>query len=145
MICILQRVTQASVEVEAEVVGSIGQGMMVLCGFQPDDSVQSLEKMVNKLLKFRIFSDEQGKMNLNIQQAGGRFLLVPQFTLAADTSKGNRPSFHTSASPEVAKDWFETFVQLMNDAYSECETGIFGADMKVSLVNDGPVTFQLVT
>ncbi|WP_024850136.1 D-aminoacyl-tRNA deacylase [Hydrogenovibrio kuenenii] len=145
MICILQRVTQASVEVEEKTVGAIEQGLMVLCGFQPDDTSASLEKMMNKLLKFRIFSDEQGKMNLNIQQVEGRFLLVPQFTLAADTSKGNRPGFHTSAPPHLAEAWFNEFVQLMNNVYPGSETGIFGADMKVSLINDGPVTFQLIT
>ncbi|BBN58545.1 D-aminoacyl-tRNA deacylase [Hydrogenovibrio marinus] len=145
MICILQRVSEASVKVEGGVVGEIGQGLMVLCGFQPGDNAQSLEKMTSKLLKFRVFSDDEDKMNLNIQQINGQFLLVPQFTLAADTSKGNRPSFHTSAPPEMAQQLFEKFVALMNAAYQDCQTGVFGADMKVSLVNDGPVTFQLVT
>ncbi|MPQ77217.1 D-aminoacyl-tRNA deacylase [Hydrogenovibrio sp. JE_KL2] len=145
MICILQRVSEASVKVEGEIVGKIGQGLMVLCGFQPEDDSQSLEKMANKLLKFRVFSDDEDKMNLNIQQINGQFLLVPQFTLAADTAKGNRPSFHTSAPPDTAKQLFEEFVALMNAVYQDCQTGVFGADMKVSLINDGPVTFQLTT
>lgn len=145
MICIVQRVTQASVEVAGETLGKIQQGMMVLCGFQPDDDEQSIQKMADKLLKFRIFADDDGKMNLNIQQIQGQFLLVPQFTLAAETTKGNRPSFHTSAPPQQAEIWFEDFVRRMNRLYPSCQTGKFGADMQVHLINDGPVTFRLET
>lgn len=145
MICVVQRVTHAKVEVAGETLGEIQQGMMVLCGFQPEDTVQSIHKMADKLLKFRIFADDDGKMNLNIQQIQGQFLLVPQFTLAADTSKGNRPGFQTSASPQYAQAWFREFVQRMNQIFPGCQAGRFGADMQVHLINDGPVTFRLET
>lgn len=145
MICVVQRVRQARVDVGDQTIGDIQQGMMVLCGFQPKDSEQSIQKMADKLLKFRIFADDAGKMNCNVQQIEGQILLVPQFTLAAETSKGNRPGFHTSASPQLAEGWFERFLAMMNLRYPGCQTGQFGADMQVHLTNDGPVTFCLDT
>lgn len=145
MICILQRVSQAQVDVADQTIGKINHGMMVLCGFQPEDNQQCLKKMAHKLAHYRIFSDENDKMNLNIQQVSGEFLLVPQFTLAADTSKGLRPSFHTSASPAMAASLFEDFIQIVTDIYQTPQTGQFGSDMQVSLINNGPVTFRLET
>lgn len=149
MICLLQRVTQGSVSVSDETIGQISSGLVVLCGFQPHDTTESLEKMAHKLLHYRVFSDEDDKMNLNLQQAfsgqGGDLLLVPQFTLAADTKKGLRPSFHTSASPDLAHNLFNEFVALITLKFGPPQTGKFGANMQVSLINDGPVTFWLET
>lgn len=143
MICILQRVSEASVQVSGETIGEIDQGLMVLCGFEPQDSADNLDRMAHRLLHYRVFADAQHKMNLNVQQVGGQLLLVPQFTLAADTSKGLRPSFHTSAAPDVANQLFDQFVGLVSDKHRPPQTGLFGADMQVSLINDGPVTFRL--
>lgn len=147
MICLLQRVTQAEVRVGGEVIGRISPGLAVLCGFQPHDDADSLKRMAHKLLHYRVFADDNDKMNLNVQQTqqgeGGGVLLVPQFTLPADTRKGLRPSFHTSAPPAQAEALFEQFVQEITEAYRPPQTGRFGADMQVSLTNDGPVTFWL--
>lgn len=143
MICILQRVSHAKVEINRETVGEIESGLMVLCGFEPEDSYENLQKMAHKLLHYRIFADDQGKMNLNLQQVAGKLLLVPQFTLAADTSKGLRPGFHTGASPALAEKLFNDFVNLVSHLHERPETGKFGADMQVTLTNDGPVTFRL--
>ncbi len=147
MICLLQRVTQAEVRVSGEVIGQISPGLAVLCGFQPHDDADSLKRMAHKLLHYRVFADDNDKMNLNVQQIhqgkGGDVLLVPQFTLPADTRKGLRPSFHTSAPPAQAEALFDQFVQRVTDAYRAPQTGRFGADMQVSLTNDGPVTFWL--
>ncbi len=143
MICLLQRVTQAKVEVAGDTIGKIGQGIMVLVGFQKTDTADKLEKMCHKLLHYRLFADEADKMNLNVQQVQGGLLLVPQFTLAADTRKGLRPSFSSAAAPETASQLFEQFVEQVALAYQPPQTGKFGADMQVSLTNDGPVTFWL--
>jgi D-tyrosyl-tRNA(Tyr) deacylase len=143
MICLLQRVTQGSVTIDGETVGCISAGLVVLCGFQPHDSPEQVARMVDKLLHYRIFADEAGKMNLNIQQVGGEFLLVPQFTLAADTRSGLRPSFSRCAPPERASALFDQLVELLAQRYHPPQTGRFGADMQVSLTNDGPVTFWL--
>ena len=149
MICLLQRVTQGSVSVSGNIIGQISSGLVVLCGFQPHDTTQSLEKMAHKLLHYRVFSDEDDKMNLNLQQAfngqGGELLLIPQFTLEADTQKGLRPSFHTSAAPDLGQKLFNEFVDLMTAKFGSPQTGKFGANMQVSLTNDGPVTFWLET
>ena len=147
MICLLQSVTQGSVQVDGQTIGQIQAGLVVLCGFQPDDTHDSLQKMAHKLLHYRVFADDNDKMNLNVQQAyqgqGGDLLLVPQFTLAADTKKGLRPSFHTSAAPQDATLLFDQFVQEIGNRYRSPQTGEFGADMQVGLTNDGPVTFWL--
>ena len=149
MICLLQRVTQGNVSVSGNIIGQISSGLVVLCGFQPHDTPQTLDKMAHKLLHYRVFSDENDKMNLNLQQAfngkGGELLLVPQFTLAADTQKGLRPSFHTSASPDLAQHLFNEFVDLITLKFESPQIGKFGAEMQVSLTNDGPVTFWLET
>lgn len=143
MICLIQRVTHANVSIEAKTVAKIEAGLVVLTAFQPDDTPEKLQKMAHKLLHYRLFADSDGKMNLNVQQMNGSLLLVPQFTLAADTEKGLRPSFSSSARPEVATVLFDAFVDQLRAGSCLIETGIFGADMQVSLTNDGPVTFWL--
>lgn len=143
MICLVQRALNGKVDVNGTTIGEITQGLVVLVGFQPEDERANLEKMANKLLNYRLFSDEHGKMNLNVQQIEGGVLLVPQFTLAADTKSGLRPSFSTSAKPDKASTLFAEFVNLIEQKHPKVATGQFGADMQVSLTNDGPVTFWL--
>lgn len=143
MICLIQRVTKGKVEVEKKTIGEIGPGLVVLTAFQPNDTIESIKKMVHKLLNYRLFADENDKMNLNIQQVKGELLLVPQFTLAANTKSGLRASFSSSAPPAIATQFFDQFVEHCNQQYPFIKTGKFGADMQVSLTNDGPVTFWL--
>ena len=143
MIALLQRVTQASVSVEGQEIGRIQKGLMVLVCAERDDTEKEAQALLTKLLTYRVFSDAAGKMNLNLEQAGGALLLVPQFTLAADTRSGTRPSFTPAAPPDAAKKLFDYFVASARDAHAIVETGRFGADMQVSLTNDGPVTFWL--
>jgi len=145
MICLIQRVSHGEVRVDKKTIGQIDKGLVVLTAFQPDDDSSKIDKMVHKLLHYRVFSDAEDKMNLNVQQIGGRLLLVPQFTLAADTQKGLRPSFSSSATPAIATVLFDEFIHKMYNNYGSdaIETGLFGADMQVSLTNDGPVTFWL--
>ncbi len=143
MICLLQRASHGQVTVNQSIIGQIGQGLVVLVGFQPNDDLVKLDKMAQKMLNYRLFSDTDGKMNLNVQQVDGDLLLVPQFTLAADTHSGLRPSFSSSAKPELARKLFHEFIALVETKYKEPKTGEFGADMQVSLTNDGPVTFWL--
>ncbi len=143
MIALLQRVTQASVSVEGQEIGRIQKGLMALVCAERDDTEKEAQALLTKLLTYRVFSDAAGKMNLNLEQAGGALLLVPQFTLAADTRSGTRPSFTPAAPPDVAKKLFDYFVASARDAHAIVETGRFGADMQVSLINDGPVTFWL--
>jgi len=143
LIALLQRVTQASVTIDGVVTGSIGLGLCVLVGVQPHDTVQSSEKLVNKLLGYRVFPDDQDRMNLDVKQAAGQVLLVPQFTLAADTSQGRRPGFSTAAKPELAQALFLDFCHRVGLQIADVQTGTFGADMQVALVNDGPITFWL--
>lgn len=143
MIALLQRVTHASVTVNDSVVGSIDKGLCVLIGVQPNDDAASSQKLVDKLLGYRVFADEQGRMNLDVKQAGAQLLLVPQFTLAADTTQGRRPGFSTAAKPELAESLFQDFVARASEQMQNVQTGVFGADMQVSLTNDGPVTFWL--
>lgn len=143
MRALVQRVTSASVEVEGKQVGSINTGLLVLLGVAPDDGKAELEKLAERLLNYRIFSDDQGRMNLSLNDVGGELLIVSQFTLCADTSKGLRPGFSTAAPPELADSLYQDFVGYCSQQAAKVETGIFGADMQVSLVNDGPVTFML--
>ena len=143
MKCLLQRVVQASVAVDQRVVGEIQRGLLVFVGVEPGDTDEIVLRMAKRLLSYRLFSDEAGKMNLNVQQAGGAILLVSQFTLAADTNSGNRPSFSTAAPPEQASRLCTDLAQALTVENIRVETGQFGADMQVSLVNDGPVTFLL--
>jgi D-tyrosyl-tRNA(Tyr) deacylase len=143
MIGLLQRVSEASVRVDGAVVGQIAQGLLVLLCAERGDTHKEADALLNKLLGIRVFSDADGKMNLNLAQVNGGLLLVPQFTLAADTRSGTRPSFTPAAAPALANELFDYTVQCARLAHSQVETGRFGADMKVALVNDGPVTFWL--
>jgi D-tyrosyl-tRNA(Tyr) deacylase len=143
MIGLLQRVSEASVRVDGALVGQIGQGLLVLLCAERGDTRKEADALLTKLLGIRVFSDAEGKMNLNLAQVQGGLLLVPQFTLAADTRSGTRPSFTPAAPPAIAKELFDYTVQCARQAHPQVETGRFGADMKVALVNDGPVTFWL--
>ena len=143
MIGLLQRVVQASVEVGAERVAAIGPGLLVLVGVRPDDDEASALRLLDRLLHYRIFADPAGKMNLSLEQTRGALLLVPQFTLAAETRKGLRPGFSTAAPPEQGRRLFDSLVQAARARHTHVETGVFGAHMRVSLTNDGPVTFWL--
>jgi D-tyrosyl-tRNA(Tyr) deacylase len=145
MIALLQRVLEASVRVDGLVVGSIGPGLLGLIGVRPTDTPDAAVQLLARLLRYRIFSDERGKMNLNLRQIDGGLLLVPQFTLAADTRSGLRPSFSSAAPPEQARGLFAAMLAAAQAQHSKVESGVFGADMKVSLINDGPVTFWLET
>ena len=137
---VLQRVSPASVKVDSNIVGSIKHGLMLLIGFSSTDNEESILPTIEKIVKLRIFSDEEGKMNKSVLDVNGSALLVSQFTLFADTKKGNRPSFIEAARPKQAIPLYEFFITEMKKRISIVETGIFGADMKVELVNDGPVT-----
>ncbi len=140
---LIQRVTQAKVDVAGECVGKIDQGLLLLVGLEKGDTEQTLERMCHKVLNYRIFSDTEGKMNLSVKEVSGGVLAVSQFTLAADTHKGLRPGFSVAALPHVAKSLFDNFLIMLRAEHSKVESGIFAADMQVSLVNDGPVTFLL--
>ena len=143
MIGLLQRVTHASVDVEGQRIASIGHGLLVLVGVQRGDSERELERLLGRLLGYRVFPDEQGRMNRDVRQAAGGLLLVPQFTLAADTHSGTRPGFSTAAAPDEGRRLFELMVERARDLHDPVAAGRFGADMQVALVNDGPVTFSL--
>ncbi len=145
MIGLLQRVTEAAVRVDGELVGEIGVGLLVLVGVQRDDGPPQAARLLERLLGYRVFADAAGRMNRSLRDTGGGLLLVPQFTLAADTRKGTRAGFSTAAEPERARELFGHLVGLARAAHPLVATGRFGADMKVSLVNDGPVTFWLET
>ena len=145
MIALIQRVSEAAVHVNGKVVGEISNGILALVGVQRGDSKTEAERLLQRVLAYRIFPDSQQRMNLNLRQAQGSLLLVPQFTLAADTNKGNRASFTSAAPPEDGDRLFRFFVERAKEELGEVATGQFGADMKVHLVNDGPVTFWLQT
>ena len=143
MLGLLQRVRQASVTVNEEITGEIQQGILLLLGIQKNDTEETANKLIDKILTYRIFSDENNKMNCSLQQIGGGILVVSQFTLAADTKKGTRPSFSSAAPPAQAEALYDYFVAQMRSKHPQVATGMFGADMQVSLINDGPVTFML--
>lgn len=143
MIALLQRVTQANVKVNGEVVGEIGAGILALLGVQKDDDMAQADRLLERLLSYRIFPDSEDKMNLSLKDMEGGLLLVPQFTLAADTQKGTRPSFSSAAHPDDGRRLFDYVLERAQQTHPHVASGIFGADMKVSLVNDGPVTFWL--
>ena len=143
MITVLQRVRQARVEVAGEIVGQIDQGLLVLLCAEQGDSDKLADKLLAKILKLRIFSDEAGKMNRSVQDIGGGLLVVSQFTLAADTKGGNRPSFTAAAAPDEGRRLYEYFVAQARAAHPIVQTGQFAADMQVHLVNDGPVTIPI--
>ncbi|GFO71075.1 D-tyrosyl-tRNA(Tyr) deacylase [Bathymodiolus japonicus methanotrophic gill symbiont] len=143
MITIIQRVTQAEVSIAGQKVARINRGILVLVAIERDDEESSVQRLFERIINYRIFPDEQNRMNLNLQAIQGGLLLVPQFTLAADTNSGNRPSFTPAASPEKGEQLFNYLVSYARQHYAEIQTGQFGADMQVSLTNDGPVTFTL--
>ncbi|PLY17084.1 MAG: D-tyrosyl-tRNA(Tyr) deacylase [Sedimenticola sp.] len=143
MIALLQRVSHSSVEVDGRCVGRIESGLMVLLGVERGDAESQAERLLERLLGYRVFADAEGRMNLSLRDVSGGLLLVPQFTLAAETRKGTRPGFSGAASPDEGRRLFDYFCQLAREQYAPVQTGIFGADMQVSLVNDGPVTFWL--
>lgn len=143
MIGLLQRVLEASVDIGAERVASIGPGLLVLVGVRPADDEASALRLLDRLLQYRVFADPQGKMNLSLGQTGGELLLVPQFTLAADTNKGLRPGFSTAAPPGQGRPLFETLVHAARTRHGRVAAGVFGAHMRVALTNDGPATFWL--
>lgn len=140
---VIQRVTEASVSIEENCVGKIGRGYLVLLGVGEGDNEEIAEKMFEKMMKLRIFADEDGKTNCSIKDVKGELLIVSQFTLYADCRKGNRPSFIKAGKPDRAKELYEYFLQLAEERYGSCEHGEFGADMQVSLCNDGPFTIVL--
>lgn len=142
---LLQRVSQARVEVAGEVVGAIDQGLLVLVGIEPQDDRASADRLLHKLLNYRVFGDAEGRMNCSVQDVQGGLLLVSQFTLAADTRKGLRPGFSTAAPPKQAAELFDYLLAQARTAWPQVATGRFGADMQVHLVNDGPVTLLLET
>jgi D-aminoacyl-tRNA deacylase len=145
MIALIQRVKSANVSVEQgqEVIGSINMGLVVLLGVEREDTQESMEKLATKVMSYRVFNDDNGKMNLSLKQVGGELLVVSQFTLAADTGRGLRPSFSKAATPEQAEQLYQAFINYCRQQEVCTQTGRFGADMQVSLVNDGPVTFHL--
>ena len=143
MIGLLQRVTRASVSVAGETIGEIGPGLLVLVGVQKGDDEKRAERLLERLLGYRVFPDQSGRMNRSLRDVGGGLLLVPQFTLAADTRKGTRASFTSAAPPEEGRRLFDHLVSRARVRHQPVATGRFGADMQVALVNDGPVTFWL--
>ncbi|HEY8585173.1 MAG TPA: D-aminoacyl-tRNA deacylase [Rhodanobacter sp.] len=145
MISLIQRVSSASVSVDGQTIGSIGPGLLALVAVQPDDGERQTRRMLERLLGYRVFADDAGKMNRSLSDTGGGLLLVSQFTLAADTRSGMRPSFTSAAPPEQGRHWFNRLLELARSAHPGVETGQFGAHMVVQLVNDGPVTFLLDT
>ena len=143
MIALIQRVSEAKVVVNNKNIGEIKQGVLAFIGIEKNDSEEQVTRLLDKVLSYRIFADADDKMNLSVQDVEGGLLLVPQFTLAADTQKGCRPSFSSAAVPELGEKLFNEFIKQAKTKYKHIETGQFGADMKISLVNDGPVTFWL--
>ncbi len=143
MIGLLQRVKNASVTVNDQVIGAVGKGLLILVCAEKGDSAEQCEKLAKKVLAYRIFEDENGKMNKSVSDIGGEILIVSQFTLAADTAKGLRPSFTPAADPETGKRLYEHFIEKIKESGLKTETGQFGANMQVALINDGPVTIWL--
>jgi len=145
MIGLIQRVTSAKVNVDNRCIGSINNGILLLLGVEREDTEQQAQQLLHKVINYRIFEDENNRMNLSLLDTAGELLIVPQFTLPADTKKGMRPSFTPAASPETGERLYDNFIALANEKLNIVETGKFGSDMKVSLTNDGPVTFWLQT
>lgn len=143
MIALIQRVSEASVEVDQQIVGQIKKGILLFLAIEPDDNEAKAKRLSERVAGYRIFEDGQGKMNLNVKQVAGDILVVSQFTLAADTSRGMRPSFTNAAKPEFSDKLYQHFTQQLRQQGFNVPTGVFRADMKVRLLNDGPVTFQL--
>jgi D-tyrosyl-tRNA(Tyr) deacylase len=144
MLALIQRVTRAEVRVANEPVGAIGPGLLALVAVESDDGQAQAQRLCERLLGYRVFDDDEGRMNRSLADSGGGLLLVSQFTLAADTRKGMRPGFSTAAAPEVGLRWFERLVAIARASHPVVETGRYGAHMQIELVNDGPATFLLV-
>lgn len=140
---VIQRVTSSNVKVDGKIVGEINQGLNILLGVLKDDTKEDIQKLINKIINLRIFSDENGKMNKSIQDIDGELLVISQFTLAGNCKKGRRPSFDNSASPDIAENYYEEFINLAKQHIKNVQSGIFAASMEVSIINDGPVTFIL--
>lgn len=145
MIGLIQRVLQAHVDIDGECVAAIEDGIVALIGVERDDDLSDVARLAERILNYRIFADQHGRMNLSLHDIQGDLLLVPQFTLAADTHKGSRPGFSTAAEPEAGARLFQQMLDYTGENYSRVKSGCFGADMQLSLVNDGPVTFWLDT
>ena len=143
MRAVLQRVTNAEVKVDGEIIGSIGKGILIFLGVSDDDTEKDLQYIADKMINLRIFEDENGKMNLSVHDVQGELLIVSQFTLYGDCRKGRRPSFDKAGKPDFANEMYEKFIKYCSDSGLKTEHGEFGADMKVSLLNDGPVTIML--
>ena len=143
MIGLIQRVSHASVTIDRSIAGSIEQGLLVLIGVEKNDTQKKADRLLERLLSYRVFADSDGKMNLSLKDIDAGLLLVPQFTLVADTQKGNRPGFSNGATPALGKTLFEHMLDQARQKHSNVASGVFGADMKVELLNDGPVTFWL--
>ena len=143
MIALIQRVTAASVQIGGESVATIAVGLLVLIGIQPTDDAAHARRLLERVLDYRVFADAQGRMNRSLRDTGGGLLLVPQFTLAADTRSGNRASFTTAAAPDQARALYELLLNEARSAHAQVASGVFGVDMQVTLTNDGPVTFWL--
>lgn len=140
---LLQRVSEASVKIDGTIHGNIGPGILVLLGIEAEDTTDDIDWLIQKITKLRIFNDEEGKMNLSISDEKGSFLVVSQFTLHASTKKGNRPSYIKAARPEIAIPLYKAFINALRSSGFNVEAGVFGGDMKVSLINDGPVTIWI--
>ena len=145
MLGLIQRVSEASVTVDGKIVGEIGTGLLLLLGVEKGDDISNAERLLDKVLAYRVFGDDNGHMNLSLVDVGGGLLVVSQFTLAASTRKGLRPSFSSAAPPEEAERLYDHFVSQAGQRHADVATGVFGADMKVRLLNDGPVTFLLTS
>jgi len=143
MKALIQRVTQASVSVDDNIIGEIAQGLLVLLAIEPEDNESKAKRLAERVAGYRVFEDDQGKMNLNVKQVSGDILVVSQFTLAADTSRGMRPSFTSAAEPKMSNELYQYFCRQLRQQGFKVPTGEFAADMQVSLLNDGPVTFML--
>ena len=143
MIGLIQRVTHASVQIEGELAGSIDQGLLALIGVERQDDERAASRLLERILNYRVFADAEGRMNLSLRDIGAGLLLVPQFTLVADTRKGNRPGFSNGASPQQGKTLFHYLLEEARQQHDSVASGVFGADMQVELLNDGPVTFWL--
>jgi D-tyrosyl-tRNA(Tyr) deacylase len=143
MIGLLQRVSSAQVDIDGKTAGSIGRGLLVLVGVEQGDDMARADRLLERLLGYRVFPDSAGRMNLSVTDIGGGLLLVPQFTLAADTDKGMRPSFTSAAAPALGQRLFDYLLDRARTQHASVEAGVFGADMQVTLTNDGPVTFWL--
>ena len=143
MKALIQRVTQANVAVDDNIIGEIAQGLLVLLAIEPEDNESKAKRLAERVAGYRVFEDDQGKMNLNVKQVSGDILVVSQFTLAADTSRGMRPSFTSAAEPKMSNELYQYFCRQLRQQGFKVPTGEFAADMQVSLLNDGPVTFML--